>query len=597
MPPKAPPTATSAAALETVARPSTARPAGGAVGQSGSPDALRQLTAAMAELKAVAAQPLLQRAVAALQAEDHVAGFKWAQMALERDKDNGFGWYLMAIARERGGDFGGSVTAYEKALDLIPDHAEVANDLGRLAYRLDMKPQAEKLFRHFLARHPDHPEGVNNLACAIRDQGRFEEAIEDLRPAILKSPEKSMLWNTMGTILAEQGDYPNAFIFFQEALRLEPDFPKARYNLGNAHLALGDADSALEACERALEGLGSDDERAMMRLSRSTILMNLGRLGEGWDEYEARFEDSFADVVYFLIDRPQWSPGCDLSGKSLMIFAEQGLGDEVLFGNILPDVLEQLGPQGRLTLAVEPRLVTLFARSFPTATVLAHATHSIHGRTVRHAPALKDAQSIDLWAPIGSLMREFRRTLDAFPSRVGFLTPDPDRVAHWKRVLETEAPAGLKVGLLWKSAIGKDARHRFFSPFAHWASVLKVEGASFINLQYGDCSQELAMAERDFGVRIWTPPNVDLKQDLEDVTALGVAVDLVLGFSNATLNLAAACGAPTWLISTPGAWPRLGTMRYPWYPQVRTFTTPAFGAWAPIMDSVGDALAAHMAER
>ena len=597
MPFKAPASAVSAAALATAAAPSPARLAGGAVGQAGSRDAMAQLVAAMAELKAIAIQPLLQRAVDAIHAEDWKTAESWTLKALERDERSGFGWYLMGIVRERAGDFANSITCYQSALQLIPEHAEVANDLGRLAFRMDMKPQAEKFFRHFLDKHPGHPEAVNNLACALRDQLRFDEAVETLRPAIIKDPTLTQLWNTMGTVVAEQGDYPNAETFFREALRLDERFYKSRYNLGNARLALGDPAEALEACEAALTLVKAEDERMMMRLSRSTILMALGRVGEGWDEYEARLHDQFADTTHFLFDRPHWTPGDHLAGKSLLVVAEQGLGDEILFGNVLPDVIERLGADGRLTLAVEPRLVSLYQRTYPQARVVYHATYSVSGKTVRYAPDLvQDMEGIDLWTPMASLLREFRRTVESFPSRTGFITPDPERVAYWKLVLDEHAPKGPKVGLLWKSAIGKDARHRFFSPFEAWAPVLATPGVSFVNLQYDDCSEELAMAERDFGAKIWQPPGIDLKQDLDDVAALGAALDLVVGFSNASFNLAAAAGTPVWLISTPGSWPRLGTLRYPWYPQARVFMTPTFGVWDGVMGAMAEALGAF-AER
>lgn len=597
---KAPPSAVSALALEaaTGAAPSPPRLAGDAMGHAGSRDALTQLSKAMAELKAVAAQPMLQRALAALQADNWREGGKWARRALEKDERSGVGWYLLAIARERAGDFATSIKAYEAALALLPNEAEVANDLGRLAFRMGMKPQAEKLFRHYLACHPGHLEAMNNLACAIRDQERPEEAIEIIRPTIVENPENPQLWNTMGTIVANQGDYPNAEIFFQEALRLDGAFHKGRYNLGNARLALGDTEGALACCEAALLGVTAEDDRQMMRLARATIMIALGRLGEGWDEYEARLHPQFADTTHFLFDRPRWAPGQDLAGKSLLVVGEQGLGDEVLFSNLLPDVVERLGGEDKLTLAVEPRLVPIYQRSYPRARVVAHATYLVAGgRTVRFAPELQGKlDGIDVWAPMGSLMREFRRTLESFPDRVGIITPDPGRIAHWRKVLE-DAPEGPKVGLLWKSAISKDARHRFFSPFDNWAPVLKVKGVSFVNLQYGDCAEELALAEQRHGVRIWTPPGIDLKQDLDDVAALCSAMDLVVGFSNATLNLAAASGAPTWLVSTPGAWTRLGTERYPWYPQVRSFTSTAFREWDPVMRAVGEALEGFVAEQ
>jgi ADP-heptose:LPS heptosyltransferase len=113
-----------------------------------------------------------------------------------------------------------------------------------------------------------------------------------------------------------------------------------------------------------------------------------------------------------------------------------------------------------------------------------------------------------------------------------------------------------------------------------------------VNLQYGDCAAELTQAEAELGVSIRQPAGIHLKDDLDDVAALSAALDLVIGPANATSNIAAACGAPVWLISTPGAWPRLGTDRYPWYPTVRVFGAPAYGDWAPVMAEVAEALAA-----
>jgi tetratricopeptide (TPR) repeat protein len=593
---QAPTSAASAQALQAAA-PTPARLTVDSLGRAGSSDALTKLNSAISELKALSAAPMLQRAVDAIRAEDAKGACDWALKALEQDERNGFGWYLLGIALERAGDFASSISAYEAALKLLPDHGEVANDLGRLAFRLGMTPQSEALFRLFLERYPDHPEGSNNLACAIRDQGRHDEAIEILRPAIVKSPEIAMLWNTMGTVVSDQGDFANALVFFEEALRLDPSFPKARYNRGNAKLLLGDADGAIVDCEAAMSGVLAEDERQMMRLSRSTILLNLGRIGEGWDDYEARLNPQFNDRTDFAVDLPRWAPDADLAGKTLLVVGEQGLGDEVLFGNVLPDVIGRLGPKGRLMLSVEQRLVAMFQRAFPTADVGPHATYWVGGRLTRVVPALQAGGAADLWTPMGSLMREFRRSVEAYPTRESYLAADPARVAHWRTVL-AEAPAGLKIGLLWKSAVAKDARHRYFSPFETWAPVLAQKGVTFVNLQYGDCAEEIEAARRDYGVEIWTPPGIDLKQDLDDVAALCGAMDLIVGFSNATLNIAGACGAPTFLISTPGAWPRLGQeTSYPWYPKTRVFLPPGFGQWDAVMADVAQALAGFVAER
>ncbi len=123
-------------------------------------------------------------------------------------------------------------------------------------------------------------------------------------------------------------------------------------------------------------------------------------------------------------------------------------------------------------------------------------------------------------------------------------------------------------------------------------------GAVFVNLQYGDCAEEIEAARREFGVEIWQPPGIDLKQDLDDVAALSCALDLVIGFSNATLNIAAACGAPTFLVALSGAWTRLGLKtEYAWYPQVRVFEPPSFADWPAVMDQLGRAFGEFLAVR
>ena len=226
------------------------------------------------------------------------------------------------------------------------------------------------------------------------------------------------------------------------------------------------------------------------------------------------------------------------------------------------------------------------------AKVGSHVTYRINHHVVRGMPFIDDAggfEQIDLWTPLASPLRRFRRSVEDFPERTSYLTPDPKRVEHWRGVL-AELGDAPKVGVLWKSLKLNSGRLRYFSPFEQWRPVLDTPGLSFVNLQYGDCDDELAMA-RDMGIDIWNPPGIDLKADLDDVAALTSAMDLVVGPANATTNIAAACGSTVWMISTPDAWPKLGSGRYPWYPQVRVFNPPGYNNWDPVMEEVAVALA------
>ena len=561
-----------------------------AAGDSASKDALARLRREVAAARATQASlPHLKRALAAIGANDFKRGLEFARKAAQTDPGNALAHHLSAIAHEKLGDWLASIEAYEKALAIKPDSPEIANDLGRLAFRMNMLPQAEALFRYHLSMRPNAPESANNLGCVLRDQMRYDEAIDILKPAIQAHPDRALLWNTLGTVLTDMDQADQAVIFFTECLRLDPRHAKARYNRSNLLFAMGDTEQALEDCRVAYEETKVPDEKATIRIALATMQLASGDLSQGWESYEARLSPDFHDPVHFLAQGQGWRPFDDIEGKHLLLIGEQGLGDEVLFANMLDDVVDKLGPAGRLTLTVDRRLIPLFQRSFPRIEVAGHHTVKRMNRNFRSIPSIKDWGEVDLWAPMAQPLREFRLKLEDFPDRPqGFLKADPERVAHWTRQLA--ALPGPKVGLVWTTMVITSARRKYYSPFDRWGPILQTPGVTFVNLQYGDTAADLRMVKERFGVDIVTPEGIDLKMDLDDLAALCCAMDLVIGPANATSNIAAACGVPTWLIATPAAWTQLGTDRYPWYTQARVFAAKALGDWDPVIAEIGEAL-------
>jgi tetratricopeptide (TPR) repeat protein len=575
-------------AAAPIARAGLAAPS---LGDAASAESLNEIKAAVDDLADFDMVRLLNQAIQALQAGAYAHGETLALEALGRDERQGIAWHVLGVSREKLGDFGSSMRCYEAALTLLPEHGPVAGDLGRLAFRLGMPELAAQFFAHFLLSRPGDLEAINNLACSLRDLNRWDEAIDLLRSALVEHPGSDGLWNSLGTVLVSRGEGAASLTFFDEALRLRPDYGKAYHNRAFARNDLGDAIGALEDCEAALRfGDEADpNDLATMRFARATALLSLGRLAEGWEAYEARLSPDLLSVATFVVAKPRWTPGESLAGKRLLVCGEQGLGDEVLFANVLRDVVAAVGDESLLSIVVEYRLVPLFKRSFPRASVTPHRTVRHEGRVYWSAPFIQDWSAIDLWTPMASLLTAFRAEEHAFPTTPGFLVPDPERVDHWRRKL-AEAP-GRKVGLLWKSLSLQAERGRQFSPFEQWRPILRTPGITFVNLQYGDCEAEIELAREQFGVEIWQPPEIDLKHDLDDVAALCCAMDLVIGFSNATFNLAAACGAPVWLLTGAAAWTRLGSKDYPWYPQARCFSPPDYNDWSGVMAEVADALA------
>ena len=555
----------------------------GVAGDSASPEAIRKLSHQLANPKlAVKTQrkalEKLKAALMAIRAGDFELGAKRSLDALKMDETNGLAWHVLAICREKCGELGQALLAYEAALKLLPNETDVAHDLGRLAQQMGYLEIAEKLLLKYLAADPGHVEATNNLACVQRDQKRYGDAVETLRALLGVEPESPVLWNTLGTVLSDQGDMGTALTFFEEALRHDPSFAKARYNRANARQPLGDALGALEDIDAALPGAESPYEQAMMTMARAMLLMTLGRIPEGFEAYEVRLDPHLPEAMRVAVDAPRWDPKTeDIRGRRLLIVGEQGIADEMVFGACIGDAVEAVGPEGKVYVAVEPRLIGLFQRAFPTAVVGGHKAVKLEGRITRYVPFVEELEGgVDAWIPMASLLAVYRPSIEAFPDRRGYLVPDPDKVAYWTAELEKLGP-GLKVGLHWKSLVLTGSRARYFSSFERWRPVLTTPGAVMVNLQCGDVSDDLAAAEAA-GVSIWTPP-IDLKDDLEDVAALSKALDLVIGPGIAGTNLAAAVGGAAWMITAPDDWHYLATDKYPFYPHLRFFRRDSFADW------------------
>jgi Flp pilus assembly protein TadD len=494
---------------------------------------------------------------------------------------------LQGARLERAGDLAAALAAYETALAAAPGDPDILAALAALAGRLEMCEAAVGLWAEVARLQPERLEAIDGQARALRELGRFDEAVDLLREALLTHPEEPRLWNSLGITLTQDGQTGAAITFLDEAVRLDPRFAAALYNRGAARFDLGQLALANADFGQAARAAKLPAEAAAIAFARSTLLLARGDLAAGWDAYEARLSRRWPKAPVFEAPGRRWRPADALLGARLLVIAEQGLGDELMFASVLPDLIEALGPQGALSLAVEPRLVSLFRRSFPAAEVSAHATDRLGARLRRTAPGCGD-QRIDLWTPMGSLPRRLRRSLQDFPPRAGYLRPDPRRVAHWAAWLGSGPPA---VGITWRSGKLAGDRRRQYPPRQLWAPLLRTPGLRFVNLQYGDCADELADLSVHSGAAILQPPGLDLHGDIEGLAALVTALDLTLAVSNATAALAGAVGAPLAVIGGPANWTRLGTDAYPWYPQAQALTTASFDDWSPAMDGAAARLA------
>jgi len=364
------------------------------------------------------------------------------------------------------------------------------------------------------------------------------------------------------------------------------------HNIGYAWSHLGHLDKALDAYNEALARAIDPAEQLEGKHSRSICLIGMGRIREGFEEFEVRNDTRFRAYVHHLIQAPVWK-GEDLNGKRMLVVAEQGLGDEFMFANILPDLQDAVGETGKLEIAVDPRLITLFQRSFPKAEVGRYDDRTLidkdGNKSLRFVPFSIDKGEPNYWAPMGTPLHIFRKSLEDFAHKA-FLVPDPERVADYAAQLAMLGD-GPKIGICWRSMMLGAKRAKYYSALDAWGPILKVPGVTFVNLQYGDCADELARAAGMHGVTIHRIEGLDLKDDIDGAAALSAALDLVISAPTAAAATAASVGAEVWFTTAGRTWPQLGTDEYPWYRKTRVFSPEKFGDWNDVIPRIGEALA------
>jgi hypothetical protein len=413
---------------------------------------------------------------------------------------------------------------------------------------------------------PNNGAVYQMLGDCYQRQGFRREAIGPYAKALELDPTSVDVANNLGACLADGGHRAEALAVLLQAVELKPDSPAAWANLGVASKNLGDLATALECFNRTL---ALEPAHVHALWNRSLCLLGTGKLVEGWPDYEWRWKAS-----EYCRERPfaqnRWD-GSDPSGKTILVWMEQGLGDRIQFAGMLPELL-QAG--ARCVVECEARLWTLFQRSFPTAEVVP-LTEPPHPRTIQ--------PDIDFQIPAGSLARLFRRNLDSFPKHRGYLRADSSRAGEWKKRLAALGE-GLKIGICWRSGVTHGMRSMHYSQLAQWGPILTTPGVRFVNLQYDRCDEELCEAERQFGALVHRWDDMDLKNDQEGVAALISGLDLVLSAGTAVDQMAGALGAPTWvLIRGSGECWGLGTEHCPWYPSVRVFHCAANDPWEPVI--------------
>ncbi len=488
---------------------------------------------------------------------------------------------LLGTIAQAAGEYDRAVDLISRAIAVKPDYADAHINLGAALIATTRFEEALASLGQALALAPDSAEAHSNMGVALMKLDRPDEAIESYRRAIEIRPEYDEAHFNLGNALNETGrpgdspgdapgDSPgDAAESYRRAIALKPEHAEAHHNLGNVLRDRGRPDDAIASYRRAIE---IRPEYAEVHHNLGFALLGMGARQEGLDEYEWRWRVSTCGSSPPPFRKPLWNGTDDLAGRTLLLWPEQGPQDIATWVSGIPEIIDRAG---HCIVEVFPKLVPLFARSFPEAEV----------RPDRESLNAAPAEDFDVHLPLGSLFRHLRQDLSSTAD--AFLIPDPDRVAFWKQRLAELGP-GPYAGISWKSPLITPARAPNYTRIDEWAPLFS-QAARFINLQCGgDDRDDRARAEERLGVTVHDFDDLDLYDDLDDVAALAAALDVVISVSTAVAAIAAGVGTPVWLI----AWrqsPWNNFLLAPRGPDVTRFERNTDESW--------DAVFAALAER
>jgi tetratricopeptide (TPR) repeat protein len=471
---------------------------------------------------------------------------------------------LAALGRARE-----ATAACRQALAADPAHGPALVLLATLLREQGQVDEALSACRRAVRAAPG-PAAYRELGLALKAQERLVEAIAACERAVELAPQDAQLQMDLGNALLAVGELRPALERFERAERLEPGSPGAANNIAITAQRMGRFREAARAARRAI---ALDPANMTFRYNLAFSLLGQGDLAEGWE----LFDDGFAaggrkpDRAFAA---PRWD-GSALPGGTLLVWREQGVGDELRLASCYPDAARRAG---HVLVECDPRLVPLFTRSFPGMTVRAQLT----------GPSTPD---FDVHCPAGSLPRHLRPTVASFPRHGGYLTPDPTRLQRWRERLAALGP-GLRVGISWRSMNLATGRLSHYTTLREWEPVLATPGVHFVNLQYGPEQQldaELEALRQDTGRVVHRWDDVDYTDDFDDVAALMASLDLVIGVGTTPALLAGALGLPVWMLALPDPL-TLGTRGYPWLPSLRRYPREWNASWEDPMRRIAAAL-------
>lgn len=490
------------------------------------------------------------------------------------------------MAAHRGNRLAEAVDIYREVLRRLPGNPLVLTGLGAALLGLGKSSEAVTPLETAFEARPDHPDTCFILAEAYRDVGRIEDAFEVAKTGLEGNPDYLQGRMAMADALLDMGRHDEARAAFEDIERRDPDDWTAAAKLGAFHYQAGEFEAAEVKLSAAVRHL-PDDVEAHWHLG--VLYLSQRRWAEGWPLYRWRWPMAKRADQETMVDLPVWG-GEPLTGKRLVVWSEQGLGDELMFATCLKGLLDVARP-AQCVWSCDRRLAGLFERNFPGVVVLPLDKSAAAESTFR-------VPESDVQISAGDLPGILRARTEDFPTETPRLYADPVQVSQWRARLDDLGP-GLKVGIAWRGGMLERFKRSKSSRLIDWADILTVPGVQFVNLQHGDCVEELVAARAAHGAAIHHFDDLNPVDAPGSQMALIGGLDLVVQTSNASAHMAGILGVPVWnMVPYVPDWRwSLEGERCLWYDTMRLLRQPALGDWASVFAQAGAELRDLVAQK
>ena len=470
-----------------------------------------------------------------------------------------------AIHLHKSGRVSEAQAVYEQVLQIDPENFDALHLLGVVAEQNGDHERSAQLIEQAIRMHPHHPSAYNNLGNAFKSMRRFDEAISAYQVAVRLRPDFPDALSNLGVALQAIGRSEEAFRCHERALALLPGSAEVHCNMGCTLQEMGRFDEAISRYNQAIH---INSAYANAYWNKALALLLLGRYSEGWEAYEWRWRWDGFSTPRRKYAQPLWLGKDDLTGKSILLYPEQGYGDIIQFS--------------RYARLVKQRGALVFLE----APASLHGVLSTLGGIDKLLLPGTEPAWFDFQCPLLSLPLAFKTTPNNIPLSNAYLREDPGKAAQWSARLGPKLRP--RIGLVWSGSIGHKNDHNRSIPLALMQAHLPKQ-FDYLSLQ-----KDVREADRSALECSDITHLGDEIQDFADTAALCHLVDLVVSVDTSVAHLAGALGKPTWLLlpTVPDwRWGLTGA-RTAWYDSVTLFRRGPEAGWTQVLSDLASDLQA-----